>query len=626
MRAFTRALLEDVSALERMLAEDRIEAGVRRVGLEQEFFLVDQGCEPAPVAEEVLRRLADPAYQNELALFNLEGNLAPLEFRGDCLSRLEESLKAMVEKARAAAQACGADVLLTGILPTLQLSDLTLENMTPKERYRMLNEAMVRMRGGDFHVSIKGIDEFFASHDNVMLESCNTSFQMHFQVGGKEFVELYNLAQAVTAPVLAAAVNSPVLLEKRLWHETRVALFQHSVDHRSATHLSRGQRPRVRFGDGWVDGSILDIIREDIARFRILFTGDKGERPLAMLDRGEVPRLKALCLHNGSVYRWNRPCYGVHAGKAHLRIENRALPAGPSVVDEVANAAFYWGLMSALSLEYGDVRKVLDFDDVKSNFLAAARHGLRAQFTWTRGRTSSASDLILNHLLPLARQGLKAHGIETRDRDRYLDLIEERVESGRTGAQWVLDSLTSLGARGTRHERCRALAAATLAHQKRNEPVHEWGPATLADAQDWRHSYKTVGQFMTRDLFTVHPDDLVDLAANLMDWEHIRHVPVEDDSGRLVGLISHRTLLRHVARGVLRGGEASAVRDIMKPDPVTVTPSTQTLDAIEVMRHHKVGCLPVVAGDKLVGIITERDLIEVSAKLLEDQLRSFRQA
>jgi predicted transcriptional regulator len=537
---------------------------------------------------------------------------------------MERDLEVLIGRARAAAEACGAEVLLAGILPTLRLADLTLANMTPVPRYQALNDALVKSRGGDFHVRIKGIDDFYATHDNVMLESCNTSFQIHFQVGGDEFAQLYNLAQAVTAPVLAAAVNSPLLEGQRLWHETRVALFQHSIDERSHARLSRGQRARVRFGDKWVERSVLEIFRDDVARFRIVLATDIEESGLETLAGGEVPRLEALCLHNGTVYRWNRACYGVTGGKPHLRIENRVLPAGPTLRDEVANAAFHFGLLAALSDEYGDITKVMSFDTVKANFLAAARHGLHAQFTWLKGRRSTASSLILRHLLPLARQGLASHGLDAADIDLYLGVIEQRVRKDRTGAQWALDSLAAMGGQGTSHERCCALTTAMLARQKENTPVHAWKPAALDDAADWRRSYRTVGQFMTKDIFTVQPDDLVDLAANLMEWEHIRHVPVEDGEGRLVGLLSHRTLLRHLAqRATGKVADAVAVRSIMKPDPVTVPPDTPTLEAIAIMRRERVGCLPIVGDGKLVGLVTERDLIDVSAKLLEAHLRSL---
>ena len=623
LRAFTRALLDDLRALERMLAAGLFESDVRRIGAEQELFLVDRGGHPAPVAMEVLDRVSNGAFTTELAKFNLEANLPPYAFEGGCLRRMEEDLKALVAQAREAAAASGSDVLLAGILPTLQLADLGLENMTPKPRYHALNEAMTRMRGGAFHVRIKGIDEFYAVHDNVMLESCNTSFQMHFQVAPDEFANLYNLAQAVTGPVLAAAVNSPLLVERRLWHETRVALFQHSIDDRSHAHLARGQRPRVRFGDRWVDRSVLEIFQEDIARFRVVLATERGEDPMAMLDRGEIPPLKALRLHNGTVYRWNRPCFGIHEGRPHLRIENRVLPAGPTLVDEVANAALYFGLLSGMSRVFKDIRTELAFDDVKANFLAAARLGLKAQLTWIGGRCLTAGALIRDELLPLARAGLEAHAVDAADIDRYLGVIEERVTSGRTGAQWALDSMAAMIGKGSRGDRVRALVAASLARQRENAPGHTWGVAQLNDAEDGRPSSRTVGRFMPKDLFTVRPDHLVDLAANLMDCAHIPHVPAADREGHPVCLLSHRTILRHLARTAGTGAPPVAVKEIMKRDPITVTPATPTLDAIEIMKNNRVSCLPVVQEDKLVGIVTERDLLVVAARLFEEQMRSF---
>ena len=640
LRAFTRLLLEDVRALERMVDEGLIEADVRRIGAEQEMFLVDEGCRPMPAALDVLKELADdPAYTVELGLFNLEANLTPYVLGGDCLSAMERELDARLAKARAAAARVGVNLCLTGILPTIEKDDLTLENMTPSPRFHELNRVMCELRGGEFNTLIKGVDELQLAHDNVMLEACNTSFQVHFQVGASEFAKLYNLAQAVTAPVLAAGVNSPVLLGHRLWKETRVALFQQSLDVRSKTQLDRGKRQRVSFGERWIKDSVLEIFREDVARFRVLIASDAGESPLAMLDRGEIPPLRALCLHNGTVYRWNRPCYGVKDGTAHLRIENRVLPAGPTVLDEVANAAFFFGLMLALSEEYGDITRVMNFDDAKDNFVAAARYGLKARFTWVRGRSFAADELILDHLLPLARRGLRERGIPSRDVDRYLGVIEGRVRSGVTGAKWSLASLANMEGQGTVNARMRALTKTMVERQFSGEPVHTWPLAKFGDGDGWKHSYRTVGQVMTRDVFTVHPEDLVDLAACLMEWEHIRHVPVEDQDGRLVGLVSHRSLLRMVGDGLGQGhassptqgktsgkvapstGKAVAVREIMKPAPVHVSPDTPILDAIELMRHERVSCLPVTKDGKLVGIVTERDFIQVAGKLLEKELR-----
>jgi CBS domain-containing protein len=512
-------------------------------------------------------------------------------------------------------------LLLCGILPTLHQSDLGLDSMVPKERYLLLNKVMCELRGGEFHTLIKGGDELQLMHDNVMLEACNTSFQVHFQVGPDDFASLYNLAQAITGPVLAAAVNSPVLLQHRLWHETRVALFQQSLDVRSKAKLQRGGRQRVSFGDRWIESSVLEIFREDIARFRVLLATDLDESPLEQLDRGESPPLRALCLHNGTVYRWNRPCYGVKDNQAHLRIENRVLPAGPTILDEIANAAFFFGLMASVGEEYGDITQVMNFDDARGNFLAAARYGLDANFRWTQGRQVPARELILEQLLPLARAGLQAKRIDEKDIDRYLGTLEERVVSGRTGAQWALDSLAAMPRDRSKDERHRALAAGMARRQFDAGPVHTWSLASLDEERDWRHSFRTVDQIMTRDVFTVHPEDVIDLAASLMEWEHLRRVPVEDNEGRLVGLLSQRDILRLVARDA-RPGRPLAVREVMRKDPITVTPQTRTLDAIETMRRHKVGCLPVVEDDRLVGIVTEPDFIEIATRLLEEELRA----
>jgi CBS domain-containing protein len=419
-------------------------------------------------------------------------------------------------------------------------------------------------------------------------------------------------------------VNSPVLLGHRLWHETRVALFQRSVDVRTSAQQARGLRPRVSFGDGWIRDSVLEIFRQDIARFRVLLSDSRIEAARAVLEQGGIPSLGALRLHTGTVYRWNRACYGVHQGKPHLRIENRVLPAGPTILDEVANAAFYFGLMSGVLEEVGRIEDHLQFDDAKHNFLAAARHGLRAQFTWLGHRTHTASELILDHLLPLARRGLVSARIDSDDIERYLGVIEARVRADQTGAQWALRSLAQMPAHSGREQRLRSLTAAMLQAQQveqAEQPGHTWPLATLREGdEDFRSSFQTVDQFMTTDLFTVHPEDLVDLAATVMDWEHVRHVPVEDDEGRLVGLLSHRALLRMVARRGQGSDEPASVRDLMKADPVTIAPSTSTLAAMRIMQVERVGALPVVDDGKLVGIVTEHDLIRVATRVLERYL------
>jgi len=623
-QAFMKALLEDLRALEYMIATGGFETGVARIGAEQEMFLVDRNMRPAPISLEVLDHAKDSRLTTEIARFNLEANLTPLSLTGRCFQQMEKELNELLSLVRKSAETFGADVLLSGILPTLQKSDLTLENLAPIPRYSQLNEGVMRLRGGPFSIHIKGLDELQISHDNVMMESCNTSFQVHFQTSPAEFASHYNMAQAITAPVLAAAVNSPLLFGHRLWQETRVALFQHSIDSRSRTQLARGQPTRVSFGDRWLKNSVVELFHDQISRFRPIMITQPDEDPFQLLARGETPLLSALRMHNGTVWRWNRACYGVADGIAHLRIENRALPSGPTVQDEMANAAFFVGLMIALPPAYGEIGKRLSFDNAKENFFTAARNGLNAQLKWLDGKSINATSLILNELLPLARAGLKDARVDSSDIDKYLGVLEERVRSGQTGAQWMLDSLVSVK-RHMGHEpndmRTRILTSTILARQKENKPVHEWKLAEAGELTDWGQSYQTVGQFMSTDLFTLRPTDLVDLAASLMDWRHIRHVPVEDEKGHLVGLVTHRGLLRLLSRGsIAPDGTSMTVREIMKPNPTTVTSSTPTLEAIEIMRRSGIGCLPVVDDNRLVGIVTSYDFLTATASLFKQHL------
>lgn len=620
-QAFMKSLLADVSALEQIIETGRIESGVRCIGAEQEMFLIDRAMRPAPVALEILKNANDRRLTTELGKFNLEANLSPRPLADRGLREMEEELSELMTIARRAARSCDAEVLLTGILPTIRQSDLTLDNMTPIPRYHALVRAINQLRGSAFNIHIKGLDELHATHDNLMFESCCCSFQVHLQVGPEEFASLYNLAQAISAPLLAVAANSPLLIGHRLWHETRVALFQHSNDERSSARQARSHPPRASFGECWIKDSVIEIFREEIARFRVVLTRQIDEDPFDTLARGELPELAALRLHNGTVWRWNRPCYGASDGLAHLRIEHRPMPAGPSIIDEMANAALFYGLMTSLPDEYGEVEKLMTFDEAKNNFFAAARYGLKAQLAWAGGHDWPASALILEHLLPIAREGLKQAGVDAEDRSRYLDVIAERVERDQTGALWSLRSLAAMGERGTREMRHRALTESMLDGERSGAPVSRWGLATLNGSTDWSQSYQTVAQLMSTDLFTAHPDDLVDLAASVMEWRHIRHVPVEDDEGRLVGLISHRDLLRLLAQGLLsRSAKEVTVKEIMIRDLMTVAPETPTLEALAIMRQRKVGCLPVVENDRLVGIITAYDFLSLSAEIIEKQL------
>ena len=620
-RQFTKAVLNDLQALEQMLKGGQMEENVLRIGAEQEMFLVDSAMRPTPLVSEILEDAKDRRLTTEIGRFNIEANLTPLEFSGDCLNKLETELNEMVGVVKKSARNFNADAVLCGILPTIQQSDLVESNLTPVPRYTEMNRVLTALQGNERLVHIKGLDELRLHLQDTFIEFCNTSFQVHLQVPINEFVKYYNWAQAITAPVLASAVNSPLLLGHRLWHETRLALFQHAVDERSPTHHARNRPARVTFGRDWVRSSILEVFHEDVARFRIILMRELEENSLESLQNGKIPKLNAWRMHNGTIWRWNRACYGVMNGKPSLRIEARFLPSGPTVLDEMANAAFFLGLMMALPEEYGDVTEKMSFDDAKSNFFSAARFGLKSQIVWLDGESYRAKRLILEELLPRARQGLRMAGIEENDIERYLGVLEERVSQEKTGARWMLDSLCAMDKRAKQNVRMRSLTAAMLANQESGEPMHLWKLAEISQKSDWIDNYKTVEQFMATDLFTVRPEDVIDLAANLMHWRHVRHVPVEDDEGRLVGIVSHRDLLELFALGKTNGNSEIVIRDVMKPNPITVSPETASCEALILMRDKNIGCLPVVKGEKLVGLITAYDFLTVSAKLFEERFQ-----
>lgn len=624
-RQFTRALLTDLRALERMIESNAFETGVARIGAEQELFLVDRAYQPAPGALRILEKIGDPHFTTELGLFNLEMNADPQPLAGDGLAKMEAQLTELFEKVRGVSADLDLLPVLIGILPTIRKNDLGLENMVPSPRYMALNRAMTAARGDAYDFAIKGIDELIVKHDSVMVEACNASFQVHLQVDPKDFARLYNVAQVLAAPALACAVNSPLLFGRRLWAETRIALFEQAVDTRHKGHHLRESQARVNFGKRWVKESILEIYKEDIARFRTLVGTDLDENALETLERGAVPQLKALRLHNGTVYRWNRACYGVGPnGKPHLRIELRVLPSGPSIPDEIATAAFWLGLMSELGASGEDITQRMEFEHAQANLYAAAQNGLGARFTWLDGEEVLAQPLILERLLPMAESGLARAGVNPDDASRYLGIVEQRTRTMRTGARWIMQSLGEMKQRGSSGEKLTAIVAATVARQQTGRTVSDWERARVDEIGSAKTSYHRVSQYMTTDIFTVQADDAVELVADLMGWERIRHVPVEDGKGLFLGLVSYRAVLRYFNEREKQGtrGDAAStpISDIMRRDVITVTPDTPTLEAIQLMRRYRIGCLPVVQDGHLVAILTEMDFMGIAAQLLEEKL------
>lgn len=616
---FTKFLLKDLQAMEYMLENDWFEKDPIHIGAEQEMCIIDEHYKPSPVALDLLGSLKDDRYTTELAKFNIEANLPPQKLEKACFDIIEDSLHEMVEKARSHAKALDSDIVLAGILPTIRKFDLDLENLTPLERYQALVTAIDKLRGKIHELRISGVDELNIRHDSAMLEACNTSFQVHLQVNPDDFVKQYNIAQLLTAPVLAVSCNSPLLFGKRLWSETRVALFQQSLDTRITSEHLRDRAPRVTFGNSWLKNSIVDIYKEDVVRFKVMLMANIEEDVLQEISKGKTPKLRALMIHNSTVYRWNRPCYGISpSGKPHLRIENRVLPAGPTVLDEVANSAFWIGLMKAFSDKYEDVTRHMEFEEAKSNFVAVSRMGMDAKLTWLDGKKIVPQDLILKELIPMAREGLKSAKVNKSSIAKYMDVIEERAKTRNTGSAWMVKSYASLLKESTREEAAIGLTAGLVRQQRSGNPVHSWENASIQDIETWQHTSLIAEEFMTTDLVTIVRDDIPEMVAEIMDWQKIRYMPVEDEKGKLIGLISSRMLLRYFAKMQQDKSKLKpkTVKSLMIKNPIFAEPETPVLEVMEIMRSNQIGCLPVVKNSKLVGIITEQNFLNITSSLL----------
>ncbi|MBX3227924.1 MAG: CBS domain-containing protein [Labilithrix sp.] len=659
---YVRALLNDLRALERMVDEDMFEKNVAMIGAEQEMFLVDRAFNASPTALQVIEKVADKHFTTELGLFNLEMNADPQPLAGSGFSKLEAQLHELYAKVKGACSEMGVKPVLSGILPTLQRTDLSLDNMVPNPRYLTLNRVMRQAKGEDYDISIKGLDELNVKSESLMFEACNASFQVHLQaLEPKDFGHFYDVAQLVLAPTMALGTNSPLLLGQRLWAETRITLFEQSCDIRTRDLHARQDVPRVGFGTQWhTDGGVVGIFKENVTRYRPLVGMSGEEDSSGILAKGGVPELRALRLHGGTVYRWNRACYGISpSGKPHLRIELRILPSGPSIIDEVANAAFWIGLMRELTETVEDLPARMEFENAKQNFYNASREGLSARFVWLDGQDVIAQPFILDHLLPLAERGLARGGVDDAEAKKYLSVIDKRVRSLHTGTRWALRSLQDMKprGRGNRGEELAALVAATIARQETARPVSEWERARIDELPARKTGWERVSQYMQTDLLTVHPSDPVELAADIMTWERIRHLPVEDENGKFLGVVTSRAVLRHYARRLGLPTESSSmlprsdsstsliaeivrttgtssgtgsspppgvttVGDVMRADLVTIPPDTSTLEAIKLMRTHRIGCLPVVKDGRIVAMVMEEDFMGIAADLLEEKIQS----
>jgi hypothetical protein len=459
----------------RMLAESRFDAETRSFGLEIELNLTDEPGDPALANAAALEAIADPDFQTEIGQFNLEINIPPRLLGGAVFSELETAVRASLNRADELARGTGAHMMVIGILPTVTERHLNAESFSHDARYTLLNEQIFAARGEDLHISIAGVERLSTYADTIAPEAACTSVQLHQQVEPETFADYWNASQAIAGIQAAVGANSPFFFSKELWRETRIALFEQATDTRPEELKAQGVRPRVWFGERWIT-SIFDLFEENVRYFPALLPVCEAEDPAATLERGDVPRLGELRLHNGTIYRWNRPIYDVSRGRPHLRVENRLLPAGPTVVDTLANAAFYYGLVRVLAEEERPLWSQMSFSAAEENFHAGARDGIEARVYWPGVGEVPAAELVLRRLLPLAHEGLDRWGIDTADRDRLLGIIERRCVTQRNGAAWQSETFHRLY-EDRKVERLEALREMTVRyrdHMHANEPVNEW--------------------------------------------------------------------------------------------------------------------------------------------------------
>ena len=462
----------DVFAL--MLDDFSFDSDHPMTGLEIELNLMDSEHQPAMRNADVLAAMQDPSFQTELGQFNLELNVPPRLIAEKGIDEYSEFISTSLARADEHAAEFDTSVVMIGILPTLTPDHTVPANLSFNSRYRVLNEEILTVRGEHIGLDIRGVDHLRAATDSIAPEAACTSLQFHLQVAPDDFAKYWNAAQVLAGPQLAVGANSPFLFGHQLWAETRIALFEQATDTRPEELKAQGVRPRVWFGERWIT-SIFDLFEENVRYFPPLLSISDPEDPLEVFRAGGVPKLNELRLHNGTVYRWNRPVYDISAGRPHLRVENRVLPAGPTVIDMMANAALYFGLVRALSDDDRPLWTQMPFSVAEDNFHAAGRRGIEAPVWWPGTGEIRVTELMLEILLPRAAEGLDRFAMDLGLRDKMLGIIEQRCLTRRNGATWQVAAVAGLEKAGyTRPGALRTMLGRYAELQRSNQPVHTW--------------------------------------------------------------------------------------------------------------------------------------------------------
>lgn len=475
-RRYRDKVQTDLAALRRMLAEGLVVDADTQAGLEVELNLVDGDLQPDMRNTEVLAAIDDDAsFQTELGRFNVEINLPPQSLRKGGLTAFETHTRELLDAAQERASSIGSRLVMIGILPTLMPEHVRGEQISENPRYSLLDAQILGARGEDLVIDIAGAGERLQMvSDSIMPEAAATSTQVHLQIDPAEFGAVWNASQAVAGIQVALGANAPFLFGHRLGAENRIPLFAQSTDTRGEDLKAQGVRPRVWFGERWVE-TVFDLFEENARYFSALLPECSEEDPMAVLDAGGVPSLPELCLHNGTIYRWNRPIYDVSGGSAHLRVESRVLPAGPTVLDTVANAAFFAGVVRGLARESRPVWREMSFLAAQDNLDNAVADGIDADVYWPGAGQVRVGELVLRRLLPLARTGLADQGVSEAEIDRYLSVVEQRCLLGRNGATWQTAHVGAREAAGeSREQALHGMLAEYIDLMHTGEPVHTW--------------------------------------------------------------------------------------------------------------------------------------------------------
>ncbi|ROP45592.1 glutamate--cysteine ligase [Pseudokineococcus lusitanus] len=482
-RRYRERLRSQLEVLQRLLDADAFRTDGTLTGMEVELALVGADARPSRANRDVLRTLSDPLVTTELGSHTIELNVPPARMHAGGAQALEEDLRARLEAADVAARAHGARVVMVGIVPTLLPDDQTEGWMTRSPRYRALDEAVRAQRGEDLLLDIRGDEERLLAHSaSIAPEAACTSVQLHLQTTPEDFPAVHNAAQLLAGAQVALAANSPFYGGRRLWDESRLPVFAQSTDSRAPELAAQGVRERVLLGREWTT-SAHALFADAVRHYPPLLPELGEEDSLRVLSRGGVPRLPELRMQNGTVWRWNRPVYDVVDGAPNLRVENRVLPSGPTVVDMVANAAFWFGAVRALAAREHrpwEGPDAVPFAVAQAGLDAGARRGMRSRLPWPDERTGEvverdADDLVLRTLLPLVHEGLRDWGIEAAVCDRYLGVLEERARTRRTGAQWQHDSVAAAERGGTdRREALHTMLVRYAELMRAGEPVATW--------------------------------------------------------------------------------------------------------------------------------------------------------